>query len=155
MKVTIFSESSDDEAVLRILIEESLGENIEEVPRRNQLRSRGFSSVLAESPVVIKSAYYQTESEAVIIVCDSDDEPVHNSKHEEEGNEEAPKCRLCSLKRKVAETLAALKPLPHRQMIKVAIGVAVPSIEAWYLCGGKLAVGEETWIRKLNGEKVG
>jgi len=155
MKLTIFSESSDDEAALRILIEAILNEKIEEVPRQNQLRSRGFSSVLTESPVVIRSAYYQTESEAVVIVCDSDDEPVHNQKHEEVNNEESQRCRLCSLKRKVVETLTTLKPLPHREMIKVAIGVAVPSIEAWYLCGGKLAVGEESWIRKLKGEKVG
>jgi len=40
-------------------------------------------------------------------------------------------------------------------MIKVAIGVTVPSMEAWYLCEKNSAVGEAVWIRKLNGEKVG
>jgi len=78
MKITIFSESSGDEAALRILIEGILEEKVEEVPRQNQLRGRGVNAVLIYSPVIIRSAYYQTESEAVVIVCDSDDEPVHN-----------------------------------------------------------------------------
>ncbi len=41
MKITIFSESSNDEAVIRILVESILGEKIEEIPRQNQLKSRG------------------------------------------------------------------------------------------------------------------
>ncbi len=155
MKITVFSESPYDEAALKVLIEGILGEKIEEVPRQNQLRSRGFSSVLTETPVVIRSAYYQNvESEAVVIVCDSDDEPVHNLKHEEDGNQESQRCRLCSLRRIVDDTLATLKLLPHRPMIKIAIGVAVPAIEAWYLCGVNGQVNEAAWIRKQNGEPV-
>lgn len=154
MKVTIFSESPNDEAALRILVEAILGEKIEEVPRQYQLRGRGVDSLLEFTPVIIRSAYYQTESEAIVIVCDSDDEPVHNSTHEEENNKESQNCRLCILRRKVSETLAELNPQSHREMIKTAIGVAVPSIEAWLLCGTKSDISEDAWKRKLAGETV-
>ncbi len=39
-------------------------------------------------------------------------------------------------------------------MVKVAIGVAVPAIEAWLVCGKNLYVSKEKWIRKLKGDKV-
>ncbi len=154
MKITIFSESPNDEAALRILVETILGEKIEEVPRQYQLRGRGVDSLLEFTPVIIRSAYYQTESEAIVIVCDSDDEPVHNPNHDEENNAESQNCRLCILRRKVLNELADLKPQPHREMIKTAVGVAVPSIEAWLLCGTKLDVSEDAWKRKLAGETV-
>ncbi len=154
MKVTIFSESPNDEAALRILVETILGEKIEEVPRQNQLRSRGVDKLLEVAPIVIRAAYYQTESEAIVIVCDSDDEPIHDKSHEEENNIESHKCRLCILKRIVSETLVNLKPLSHRQMIKTAVGVAVPSIEAWLLCGMKSDTSEDKWKRKMTGETV-
>ncbi len=38
--------------------------------------------------------------------------------------------------------------------MKIAFGVAVPSIEAWYLCGKKLDVSEKAWKDKLAGETV-
>lgn len=155
MKITIFSESPNDEAAIKILVESILGKEIEEVPRQNQLRSRGIDSLLEYCTVVIRAAYYQTESEAVIIVCDSNDKPVHIPEHEEAGNKDSLRCRFCILKRKASETLASLKPIQNRKMIKVAIGVAVPAIEAWLICGQNLDVSEDKWIRRLNGEKVG
>jgi hypothetical protein len=39
-------------------------------------------------------------------------------------------------------------------MIKTAIGLAVPAIEAWYRCGLDPHVNEATWARKLKSEKV-
>ncbi|MCY7348261.1 MAG: RloB domain-containing protein [Pyrinomonadaceae bacterium] len=152
MRITIFSESSADEAALKILVEGILGEKVEEEPRKNKLRSRGFASVENELPVVIKSTYYNTDADSLIVVYDSDDEPVHEKKHY--GNE-AEKCRLCFLQRKISEVVKSLKPRPERNSLKIAFGVAVPAIEAWYLCGTKIPVGEESWKRKLKGEKVG
>ena len=155
MKITIFSESPTDEAAIKILIEAILGEEIEEVPRPNQLRSRGVDAFLQYSPVVIRSAYYQTESEAVVLVCDSNDKPVHIPEHDEKISADSLKCRFCILKRKVDETLESLKPIPNRAMIKVAIGVAVPAIEAWFMCGKQLDPSEDKWIRKQHkGETV-
>ena len=152
MRITIFSESPADEAALKILVEGILGETVEEEPRKNKLRSRGFASVENELPVVIKSTYYNTDVDGLVVVYDSDDEPVHEKEHQENRND---KCRLCFLQGKISEVVKSLKPRPERSPLKIAFGVAVPAIEAWYLCGTKIPVGEESWKRKLKGEKVG
>jgi hypothetical protein len=38
--------------------------------------------------------------------------------------------------------------------MKAALGVAVPSIEAWYRCGIDSRVNESAWSRKLLGQNV-
>src|SRR5262249_12372952 len=38
-----------------------------------------------------------------------------------------------------------LKPRQVRSQLKVAIGIAVPAIEAWYLAGRDRQVGEAAW----------
>ncbi|MBI4850680.1 MAG: hypothetical protein HY819_02520 [Acidobacteria bacterium] len=39
-------------------------------------------------------------------------------------------------------------------MIKMAVGLAVPAIEAWYRCGLDGQVNEASWIRALNEKKL-
>ncbi len=53
-----------------------------------------------------------------------------------------------------ANGTGSLKPQPNREMIKVAIRVPVPAIEAWYLFGKNPQLYEAAWIRKQNGEKI-
>jgi hypothetical protein len=38
--------------------------------------------------------------------------------------------------------------------MKIAIGLAVPAMEAWYLAGVDPHVNENTWSRKLLGEQI-
>ena len=151
MKITIFSESPNDEAALRILVEAILGEEIEEVPRPNTLKSRGFASVENELPVVINATYYKTDAEGLVVVYDSDDTPVHQKEHPKN---EAERCRFCFLERTISSVVRNIKPRPERKPLKIAFGIAVPSIEAWYSCGTNLAVSEDAWKRKLAGETV-
>jgi hypothetical protein len=147
MKVAIFSESSTDEASLKILIEGILGEEIEEIPYPNHLRSRG-SGVPRDVPFVLRGVYYNTEAEFLITVRDSDDSPIHKKEHLEPDNREAEKCRLCDLRHKVESALENLTPMVGKENFKVAVGVAVPAIEAWLLCGKNPAASEATWINK-------
>jgi hypothetical protein len=49
------------------------------------------------------------------------------------------------LQREVDDTCKSLKPIPARPMLKVAIGIAVPAIEAWYRCGVDLDARESNW----------
>lgn len=151
MKITIFSESPNDEAALRILVEAILGEVIEEVPRPNTLKSRGFASVENELPVVIKSTFYNTDAEGLVVVYDSDDTPVHQKEHLPEEND---KCRFCYLQKTISNTIKNLGQRPVQNPLKIAFGIAVPTIEAWYLCGKNLDVGERSWKDKLLGETV-
>lgn len=151
MKITIFSESSNDEAALKILVEAILGKTIEEVPRPNTLKSRGFASVENELPVVINSTFYNSDAEGLVVVYDSDDTPVHQKEHLEEEND---RCRFCYLQKTISNTVKNLGERPNKIPLKIAFGIAVPTIEAWYLCGTKLDVGEKSWKDKLAGETV-
>ena len=147
MKVAIFSESTTDETVLKILIEAIVDEEIEVVPYPNRLQSRG-SGVLRDISYVLRGVYYNTGAEYLIIVRDSDDSPVHKKEHDQPNNKESEKCRFCQLRQTVKSSLKNLAPRQGKENFKVAFGVAVPAIEAWLLCGVDPHVNEATWINK-------
>jgi hypothetical protein len=90
--------------------------------------------------------HYQTDAEALVVIADSDDSPLHQSSHNQPGGEERG-CRLCQLRNVFRET--KLGVVPGRSELKSAVGLAVPAIEAWYLCGIDPHVSEATWARKL------
>ena len=151
MKVVVLSESSADEAAIRILVNGILGEETEDVPLP-PLRSRGWPSVIKVLSSVIKFVHYQTDAEALVVIADSDDSPIHRSSHDEAVYEE-PGCRLCQLRDVVKAT--KLSPVASRDELKIAVGLAVPAIEAWYLCGVNPHVNEATWARSLEqGERI-
>lgn len=146
MKVVVLGESSADEAAVRILVNGVLDRETQDVPAL-PLRSRGWPYVIKVLPTVIRFLYYQTDAEALVLIADSDDSPLHQSSHDLLGSEE-PRCRLCQLRRVFRET--RLNPVPGRKELKSAVGLAVPAIEAWYLCGIDPHVSEATWSRKLH-----
>jgi hypothetical protein len=151
MKVVVLSESSADEAAIRILVNGILGRETEDVASL-PLRSRGWPSIIRVLPTVIKFLHYQTDAEALVVSADSDDSPIHRSSHEQAENEE-PGCRLCQLRKVFAET--KLSDVAGRSELKSAVGLAVPAIEAWYLCGVDPHVSEAAWARKLQqGERI-
>lgn len=148
MKIAFFSESIADETALNILVAGILGEEIEQINLPNTIERRSSSHLDKLLPNILRGVYYYSNAEALIVVSDSDDSPVHIESHETETND---KCRLCGLRKAVAETLAKLK---GDKNFRVAIGVPVPAIEAWYLFGKNPQLYEATWIRKQNGEKI-
>src|SRR5207249_3144480 len=125
------SESSADEAAVRALLASltaSAG-GIEELP---QLRSRGgWTVVLSTLPGIVKSLHYHTTADALVVVLDSDDTTPHGA-HDEIG---AAGCRLCAVSSLLAIELNNLRNIPGRARLKTAVGLAMPAIEAWYLCG--------------------
>ncbi len=131
MKVAIFSESSADEAAIRILIDALLGRQTQQVALR---LAHGWPFVKDTLPAVLKELYYRTDTEALIIVADSDNSPHHQSAHDlPDGMND--RCRLCQLRMVVSRTQAQLRYIAGRLPIKTAIGIAIPAIEAWYRCG--------------------
>lgn len=141
MKVALLSESEVDEAFTRIIVSAILGEEIEKV--EYPLRFRGWHGVLQLIPTVIKSLYYQTDAEAFAIVVDSDETLIHNPSHEQTIDSN---CRLCQIKKIISETQNSLKLIPNRSKIKIAVGLAVPAIEAWYQCGIDAQASEAAWL---------
>jgi hypothetical protein len=71
MKVSIFSESSADEAAILTLVKGILGKSLELIPGP-RVRSRGWTAVFSLLPVVLKHLHFQTDAEAVVLVIDSD-----------------------------------------------------------------------------------
>jgi hypothetical protein len=150
MKVAIYSESSADEAVVRVLVDGLLGQVTE--PVGLPLRHRGWPSVRDLLPTVLKHLHYQTDANALVVVVDSDKDPIHRPTHDEPGTEDLS-CRLCVLRKTVELARNHLRPVEGRSPIRTAIGLAVPCIEAWWRCGHDPAITEAAWAVCLNSRK--
>lgn len=140
MKVAILSESPADDAAIRILVDAILGAKTEVVSHAG-LRTRGWPSVRSVFPAVLKQLHYQTDAEGLVMVVDSNGSPIHQTAHEQSGGE-VRACRLCQLRAIREEVLSQLKPRAAFPALKTAIGIAVPTVEAWLLCGADPHVGE-------------
>lgn len=146
MKVAIVSESLADEAAVRILVGAVLGDDVEALSLRP--RSGGWQAVLNVLPAVLKALHYRREAEHLVVVLDSNHSPVHRGPAGE-ACESSEKCRLCIVRGLIRRVLAGVTPLPGLQGIQTAVGLAVPAIEAWYLCGKHPNVSENAWVQAL------
>ncbi len=151
MKLAVLSESAADSAAVHILTEGVLGSNAELVsPKQFQTRSGGWPSVVNIAPALLKHLHYRTDAEALVVVVDSNDSPVHSPAHDApDGPDE--QCRLCRLRRVISDTVDHLAPRQHAATLRTAIGIAVPAIEAWYLCGKDPHVSEAAWTTDTAG----
>ncbi len=147
MRVAVLSESPADEAAIRILIDSIIGRPTQSADMP-PIRARGVSGVFNILPTVLKHLHYRTDADALIIVVDSDRTPVHRSEHEQEGGADG-NCRLCQMRQTVGSVLDQLRPVQGRPQTKVALGIAVPAVEAWYRCGLDPHVTEAAWIAGL------
>jgi hypothetical protein len=145
MKVAVLSESPVDEAAIRILVGGLLSRQIQPI---TSLRTQpGWSSVFQYLPDVLKHLHYHTDAEALVVVVDSDNSPVHQQTHDQPGAASG-KCRLCRLREIVAKTQTQLGPVSGRTPVKTAIGLAVPAIEAWYRCGVDPHISEAALLQR-------
>ena len=142
MKVALLSESPADEAVLKILVEAVL-----EAPPHFVglgLRARGWPNVRQVLPAVIRHLHFNTDTDALVVSCDSDESIVHTAAHDAPGYFH-PHCRMCLLRGVFRRTVKKLPPAHGRTRVLRAVGVAVPALEAWLLCGRDQSVSEEAW----------
>lgn len=142
MKLALLSESPGDEAALRVLVGYVLGEPLQLVTPT--LRARGWPSVEQVLPAILRHLHFNTDAHGLVVVVDSDDSPVHTEAHEAPGYHHAF-CRMCRLRAVFRRTVKNLPPARGRKSPLRAIGVAVPAIEAWLLCGRDAAVTEAAW----------
>jgi hypothetical protein len=143
MKVALLSESPADEAALCVLVEAVLGG----APHFMSpgLRARGWPNVAQVLPAVIRHLHFQTDTELLVVVVDSDDSVVHTARHEAPDYFH-PQCRVCQLRAVFRQTSKRLPPAHGRTRVLRGVGVAVPAIEAWYLCGRDATVSEAAWL---------
>jgi hypothetical protein len=145
MKVAILSESAADEAAIRILADGVLGTRTEApLGPAFRMRGRGWPTVLMVIPAVVKHLHYASDADGLIVVVDSDLSPIHAQSHEEPERADVS-CRLCQVAEAVALTKSHLRPVPGRAQFRIAAGLAVPQIEAWYLVGIDPHVNEAAW----------
>ncbi|PYS01877.1 MAG: hypothetical protein DMG16_10855 [Acidobacteria bacterium] len=141
MRVAILSESPADEIAVRILADSILGLSTQ-LAVSHKIRSRGWPAVLNTLPAVIRQLHYTESADGLIVVADSDDTPLHETHHDSEASVD---CRLCQLRKKAVDVLSDLPAATF----KVAIGIAVPAIEAWYLFPTDARLTESTWRQHL------
>lgn len=149
MKIGIVRESEVDEAAIRIFVESIAGTSVE-ILQSVRPRAGGFGSALD----VIKAEYlrlhYHPDADGLVIIIDSDDTPLHvattplNSVCD-------PRCRLCLINQKIAQASARLAARPDGRLLPVAVGMAVPALEAWLLCGRDPHAAESNYRRMLEG----
>lgn len=143
MKLAILSESPADEAAVAVLVEAVLGHPFIRV--QPSLRARGWPSVAQVLPSIIRYLHFNTDAEGLVVVVDSDDSVVHTATHEApEYNH--PLCRVCQLRAIFRQTTKKLPAARGRSRVLRGVGVAVPAVEAWYLCGQEEIVNERNWI---------
>lgn len=152
MKVAILSESPADEAAVRIFIGALMGREPVRIEHRS-LRSGGWPAVRNVIPVVMASLHYYSDADAFVVVADSNSSPILPDPLPA-GNDGA-RCRLHQMRKTVQDTLGRLRPTPTRQrMMKTAVGIAVPAIEAWLLCGLDSAISEQAWLSALGSSSL-
>jgi hypothetical protein len=147
MKVAYFAESPADQAALTILTEAILGRQTEPVIHAG-LRHRGWPTVRTVLRSVLLELHYHTDAEGFVLIVDANGSPPHLPAHDQP-NARDPKCRLCQLRRIVQEVQQQVRPRQHQATLKIALGLAVPAIEAWLLCGVDPHVTEAAWINGL------
>lgn len=143
MKLALLSESPADEAALRVLTTALLRGELTFVSP--PLRARGWPSVEQVLPAILRHLHFNTDADGLVVVVDTDDSPVHSAAHEAPGYHH-PLCRICRLRAVFRRTLKNLPPAHGRTRVLRAVGVAVPAIEAWYLCGRDASVTEAAWV---------
>ena len=151
MKVAILSESPADEAAVGVLVEGILKAPIERV--QAGLRARGWPNVAQILPAIIRHLHFNTSADGLVVVVDSDDSVVHTADHEAP-NYYHPLCRMCQLRGVFRRTSKKLPPAHGRSRVLRCVGVAVPAVEAWYLCGRDNSVTEAAWIEGQRKEHI-
>jgi hypothetical protein len=143
MKVALLSESPADEAALRVLVEAVLAEPVALVAPG--LRARGWPNVAQVLPAILRHLHFNTDADGLVVVVDADDTVVHTAEHEAPGYFH-PQCRLCQLRSVFRKTQKRFPRQHGRDRVLRAVGLAVPAIEAWYLCGEDPQVTELAWL---------
>lgn len=82
------------------------------------------------------------------MLVDSNDSPVHAAPLDEPCHR-ADKCRYCRLRRAIEDVRRDLARVPSGAPILTAIGLAVPAVEAWSLCGKRPNVSERAWVQGM------
>ena len=146
MNVAIVSESPADEVAVRVLVEAVLEQPVEFVAAPSA-RPGGIDGALAIIEPTLKWLHYRRRADGLVLVVDAHDSPLHAGEPHL-ACEAADTCRLCRIRRRIELCRDSLASLPSYGPIPTAVGLAVPAVEAWYLCGKEQNVSENAWVQR-------
>jgi len=115
------------------------------------VQARSLGSFFSALDGVFRGLHLNSDAEGLVIVADSDDSDLHELDYDKAENE---RCRFCKIRRIIGRAQSQLKARRGRTELKVAIGLAVPAIEAWYLVGENHEVGEAQWKQALSSDRL-
>ena len=144
MKIAFLCESPADEAAIAVLVEGILGHPFSHANVPNY-RAPGCTAIPRVLPLVLRSLYFGSDVDALVVVLDSNSETIH-SESPNPSRRCDPDCRLCELRAIAAKERSRLTLRPERSPIRCAFGLAVPAIEAWLLSFRKSGMTEVNWI---------
>lgn len=101
--------------------------DIEPIPEKYRIESHAKPELI--KPVLTALQYRGDDIDAAVVVVDSDATPPHRPEHDLDPDDG---CRLCALK-EVARSTIASAAKPGYRKLQVAVGMAVPCLEAWLL----------------------
>jgi hypothetical protein len=142
MRIGFYGESPADQAAMGVFTEGIIGEPPERISM--DLAADGVGRVLSTLRDVLIAVHYNSDAEGLVVVVDADDTDLHDSTHDFMSAENDG-CRLCKCLKIIAKARNRVKPRQGRPELQIAVGLAVPSIEAWYLAGKNHQVGEAAW----------
>ncbi len=140
MRVGILSESPADEAALEVLVEAVVARPIQRVGNL-RLSGRGYRPIVSSVKQVIRYYTFAERVDALVVVLDSDDTVPHGSALDAVESKPSRQCRLCRLHGDLEAERSRLE-----SPVRLCLGVAMPAIEAWYLCGEDAHVTEAAWV---------
>ena len=105
----------------------------------------------SQLPGVIRHLHYRSDAYGLVVVVDSDSPITHREMANQTVCQDG--WRLCELRGVAHSTLQQLSARPGTASLKVAVGLAVPAIEAWYRVGIDATVTEAGWIQAHTGLK--
>jgi hypothetical protein len=144
MKIAVLSESTADEAAVLPLVRGLLGTSVEAVAPLSR-RPGGWQAALRAIGPTLTYLHYRSDADGFVVIVDSDDSPVHRQEHDQPDSA-VETCRLCTMRAAVEQVQRNLRSRQGRGPLKIALGLAVPAIEAWYLTGLDSHVTESAWI---------
>ncbi|MBI2298721.1 MAG: hypothetical protein HYU66_07195 [Armatimonadetes bacterium] len=130
MRLAVLSESIADEAALRAMVGAVLGAGIDWANHPYRLPSRGWHAVVDNLKPMAVAMHYRTNADGLVVVADADLPAVP---HGASRSSRIP--RLEQLRQLREAVCKQLRPRRGRAPMRIMVGVAVPAIEAWYLCG--------------------
>lgn len=145
MIVATIGESAVDDAVYRVLVDRVVGAQTQP-PKLKAFRRRS-GNPLTESflRAVLAECHYHTDVFGVVIVIDGNGSPPHQDSPSQIRCD--PKCKFCNGQSAARDLLSSFKAR-HIPPLRIAIGVAYPSIENWLLFGRIGGCSEFEWFRE-------